>query len=116
MDGVRVWLPCACPSAGAIRREYATTLGELLMHRHGLVGDLLINYVSRKGGRSDRTRYEPQRRFGPMRDKASFSTISSPMDDSWHYVYLHASLCAAESSDAVSGIDIATSRELAQSR
>ena len=44
VDGVRVWLPCACPSAGAIRREYATTLGELLMHRHGLVGDLLINY------------------------------------------------------------------------
>ena len=44
LDGVRVWLPCVCPSAGAIRREYATTLGELLMHRHGLVGDLLINY------------------------------------------------------------------------
>ena len=44
VDGVRVWHPCACPSAGAIRREYATTLGELLVHRHGLVGDLLINY------------------------------------------------------------------------
>ena len=44
VDGVRVWLPCVSPSAGAIRREYATTLGELLMHRHDLVGDLLINY------------------------------------------------------------------------
>ena len=59
--------------------------------------------------------YEPQRRFGPMRDKASFSASSSPMDDSRHYVYLHASLCAAESSEAVSGIEIATLRELAQS-
>ena len=44
VNGVRVWLPCAFPWVGAIRREYATTLGELLMHRHCLVGDLLINY------------------------------------------------------------------------
>ena len=44
VNGVRLWLPCAGPSAGAIRREYATTLGELLMHQHGLVGDILINY------------------------------------------------------------------------
>ena len=44
VDGVRVWLLCACLWAGAMRREYVTTLGELLMHRHGLVGDLLINY------------------------------------------------------------------------
>ena len=36
-DEVLVWLPCAFPWAGAIRREYATTLGELLVHRHGLV-------------------------------------------------------------------------------
>ena len=43
VDGVRVWLPCAYPSAGAIRREYATTLGELLTHRSGLGGELLIN-------------------------------------------------------------------------
>ena len=37
VDGVRVWLPHASSWARAIRREYATTLGELLMHRHGLV-------------------------------------------------------------------------------
>ena len=41
VDGVRVWLPCACSWAGAIRREYVTTPGELLMHRSGLVGDLI---------------------------------------------------------------------------
>ena len=38
-DGVRVWLP-SFPWAGAIRRKFATTLGELLTHRSGLVGDL----------------------------------------------------------------------------
>ena len=55
-----------------------------------------------------------QSRFDPMRQKASFSTMSSPMDNSWHYVYLHASLCATRSSEAVSEIEIATSRELPQ--
>ena len=34
---------CVLMWAGAIRREYATTLGELLMHRFGLVGGLSIN-------------------------------------------------------------------------
>ena len=29
IDGMRVWLPLTCPWAGATRREYATTLGEL---------------------------------------------------------------------------------------
>ena len=43
VDGVRVWLPYAYSWAGAIRRESATTLGELLTHRSGLVGELLIN-------------------------------------------------------------------------
>ena len=33
MDGVRVWLPRASSWVGAIRREYAGTLGELLKHR-----------------------------------------------------------------------------------
>ena len=61
-------------------------------------------------------RYEPQRRFGPMRDKSSFSAISSPMDDPRHYVHLHVYLCASESSKAVSGVEIATSRELPQSQ
>ena len=55
-----------------------------------------------------------QSRFDPMRHKASFSTMSSPMDDPRHYVYLHASLCATRSSEAVSEIEIATSRELPQ--
>ena len=54
--------------------------------------------------------------FDPMRHKASFSTMSSPMDDPRHYVYLHASLCAICSSKAVSEIEIAISRELPQSR
>ena len=45
----RVWLPCAFPWAGAIRREYATTLGELLMHCHGLVGDLFNQLLVVKG-------------------------------------------------------------------
>ena len=41
VDGVRVRLPCVCPSAGAIRREYATALDELLTHSPGLVGDFI---------------------------------------------------------------------------
>ena len=43
VDGVRVWLPHECSRAGAIRREYATILCELLTHRSGLVDNLLIN-------------------------------------------------------------------------
>ena len=50
VGGLGVWLPCACSWAGDIRREYATTLGELVRHRLGLVGDILINYFL-KGGR-----------------------------------------------------------------
>ena len=52
MDGVRVWLSHACSWARAIRREYATTLGELLRRRSGLGGDVLINYL--KGGEMQR--------------------------------------------------------------
>ena len=42
VGGVRVWLPYACPSAWAIKREYTKTLDELQMHRHGVGGDLSI--------------------------------------------------------------------------
>ena len=37
MDGVRVRLPYVCSWAKAIRRDYDTTLGELLTHRSALV-------------------------------------------------------------------------------
>ena len=50
VDGLRIWLPCAFPWAGAIRREYDTTLGELLTHRSGLVARPINLLICRKGG------------------------------------------------------------------
>ena len=47
MDGIHVWLPQACSWAGAIRREYATTLGELGSHRHGRGGDERGDFVAK---------------------------------------------------------------------
>ena len=47
VGGVRVWLPYACPSAWAIKREYTKTLDKLQMHRHGVGGrsiNLLVVY------------------------------------------------------------------------
>ena len=47
-----------------------------------------------------------------MRHKASFSAISSPMDDPGRFGYLHPSLSTLRNSDSVSELEIAISREL----
>ena len=53
--------------------------------------------------------------LGPMRRMAPYSTRSSPLDDPDRFGYLHTSLSTPSHSDAVSEVDKAISRELAQS-
>ena len=52
----------------------------------------------------------------PVRRMAPFSATSSPLDDPGRFGYLHTSLSTLSHSDVLSGVEVAISRNLPQSR